>query len=140
MSDISWLWPLAWVLLPLPFVVYFLHPKQFEKNSDALLVPDLGPFVPLEGSGKRVSGQSIAPFLLALCWFALTAALARPQSIGEPLSIPLSGRDLMLCIDISGSMGEQDLYQGNSRVTRMAIVKAVASDFIKRRSADPRVS
>ena len=136
MSEISWLWPLAWLLLPLPILVYFLHPKRFEKNSDALLVPDLGPFVQLVGSGNGVSRGSIAPILLALCWLALTAALARPQAIGEPLSVPLSGRDLMLCIDISGSMGEQDLYQGSSRVTRMAVVKAVASDFIKRRSAD----
>ena len=136
MSDISWLWPLAWLLLPLPIAVYFLHPKRFEKSSDALLVPDLGPFAQLVGSGNGVSRGSIAPILLALCWLGLTAALARPQSIGEPLSVPLSGRDLMLCIDISGSMGEQDLYQGNSRVTRMAIVKAVASDFIERRSAD----
>ena len=136
MSNISWLWPLAWLLLPLPIVVYYLHPKRFEKTSDALLVPDLGPFVKLSGSGSGVSRGAIAPILLAFCWLALTAAMARPQSIGEPLSVPLSGRDLMLCIDISGSMGEQDLYQGNSRVTRMAIVKTVASDFIERRSAD----
>ncbi|MEE9334784.1 MAG: VWA domain-containing protein [Granulosicoccaceae bacterium] len=136
MNDISWLWPWAWLILPLPIVVYFLHPKRFEKNSDALLVPDIGLFVQLAGGGHGVSRGSIAPLLLAFCWLALTAALARPQSIGEPISVPLSGRDLMLCIDISGSMGEQDLYQGNSRVTRMAIVKTVASDFIERRSAD----
>ncbi len=136
MNDISWLWPLAWLLLPLPLVIYFLHPNRFEKKSDALLVPDLGPFVKLSGSGSRVSVGSASLILLSLCWFGLTAALARPQSIGEPLSVPLSGRDLMLCIDISGSMGEQDLYQGNSRVTRMAVVKTVASDFIERRSAD----
>ena len=136
MSDISWLWPWAWLLLPLPIAIYFLHPKRFEKNSDALLVPDLGPFVHLSQGSQGVSTGATTSVLLAICWFALTAALARPQSIGEPLAVPLSGRDLMLCIDISGSMGEQDLYQGNTRVTRMAIVKTVASDFIQRRAAD----
>jgi len=136
MSDISWLWPWALVLLPLPMLVYFFHPNRYEKNTDALLVPDLGPFVPLSENTSSLSKGAVASILLVLSWIALTLALARPQSIGDPLDVPLSGRDLMLCIDISGSMGEEDLYQGNSRVTRMAIVKAVASDFIARRNAD----
>jgi len=136
MSDISWLWPWALLLLPIPLLVYFFHPKRFEKTADALLVPDLGPFVPLSDSTHSLSKGAFASSLLVLSWIALTLAFARPQSIGEPLDVPLSGRDLMMCIDISGSMSEEDLYQGNSRVTRMAIVKAVASDFIQRRSAD----
>jgi Ca-activated chloride channel family protein len=136
MGDITWLWPWAWILLPLPLLTYFLLPRRAKKNTNALLVPDLGPFAQLSDGASTASGGTIATVLLALCWIALTTALARPQAIGEPLGLPLSGRDLMLSIDISGSMRETDLYQGDTRVTRIAIVKTVARDFIERRSAD----
>ncbi len=136
MNNIIWLWPWAWLLLPLPLLTYFLLPRHSKKNNTALLVPDLGPFAQLSDGASKASGSAVATALLAICWIALTTALARPQAIGEPLGLPLSGRDLMLCIDISGSMSETDLYQGDSRVTRIAIVKTVARDFIERRSAD----
>lgn len=136
MSNITWLWPWAWILLPLPLLTYYLLPRRSDKNTNALLVPDLGPFTQLSDGASKAGGSAIATVLLAICWIALTTALARPQAIGEPLGLPLSGRDLMLCIDISGSMRETDLYQGDARVTRIAIVKTVARDFIERRSAD----
>jgi len=74
--------------------------------------------------------------LLILAWLTLLAATARPQSFGEPIGIPVTGRDLMLGIDISGSMREADLYAGNTRATRMAVVKQVAQDFVSRRAGD----
>ncbi len=135
MSEISWAWPWAWALLPLPLLIYFLFPRRAQAPGSALLVPDIGPFSKLSGNASP-GANSILTILLLLCWVSLTAAMARPQSIGEPLGLPLSGRDLLLLIDISGSMRDTDLYQGNTRVTRIAVVKTVASDFVERRSAD----
>ena len=74
--------------------------------------------------------------LLVLAWTALVAATARPQGFGEPIRSPLEGRDLMLGIDISGSMRESDLYAGNRRATRMEVVRVVARDFVERRAGD----
>jgi Mg-chelatase subunit ChlD len=47
-----------------------------------------------------------------------------------------AGRDLMLAVDISGSMREEDMLIGNQVVDRLTAVKAVAGDFIERREGD----
>jgi Ca-activated chloride channel family protein len=71
-----------------------------------------------------------------LIWLLLVLAAARPQWIGEPLPLPLAGRDLMLAVDISGSMVEEDMVIGARVTDRLTAVKAVAGDFIERREGD----
>ena len=63
-------------------------------------------------------------------------AAARPQWTGDPVSLPTSGRDLMLAIDISGSMSVEDMQLGNQNVDRLTVVKAVIGDFVDRRQGD----
>ncbi|MCB1800811.1 MAG: VWA domain-containing protein, partial [Gammaproteobacteria bacterium] len=71
-----------------------------------------------------------------LAWLLLVLAAARPQWLGEPVQLPLAGRDLMLAVDVSGSM-EQDDYRLQGRtVNRLQVVKAVAGRFIERRAGD----
>jgi Ca-activated chloride channel family protein len=72
----------------------------------------------------------------ALTWILLVTAAARPQLIGDPIALPMEGRDLMLAVDISGSMAEQDMVIGDRVVERLTAVKAVAGDFIERRKGD----
>ena len=78
--------------------------------------------------------------LLALAatavWLLLTLAAARPQWIGEIQTLPVTGRDLLLAVDISGSMDTQDMIWQNRAVNRLAVVKQVAGDFIARRRGD----
>jgi Ca-activated chloride channel family protein len=61
-------------------------------------------------------------------------AAARPQWLGEPVQLPESGRNLLLAVDVSGSMQTADLDQGDA--TRLAVVKQVAGEFIQRREGD----
>jgi Ca-activated chloride channel family protein len=63
-------------------------------------------------------------------------AAARPQYVGEPVSLPMTGRDLLLAIDLSGSMEEQDMQLHGQWVDRLTAIKAVGKDFIERRVGD----
>jgi Ca-activated chloride channel family protein len=69
-------------------------------------------------------------------WLLLIAAAVRPQWIGEARELPVTGRDLLLAVDISGSMDTQDMIWQNRQVNRLVVVKAVAGDFIQRRRGD----
>lgn len=138
MSEILWKFPWAFLLLPMPLLVYLIAPPVRVSTERALRVPDLAPFQKLDDTTTlaRSPRRWLPVFLLALMWVTLVSAVARPQSLGEPLGTPVSGRDLLLGIDISGSMRERDLYAGDRPATRMAVVKAVAQDFISRRTGD----
>ncbi len=63
-------------------------------------------------------------------------AAAKPERIGDELDVPVSGRNLMLAVDLSGSMDAKDFELGSRRVDRLTATKAVAGDFINRREGD----
>jgi len=66
----------------------------------------------------------------------LVLAVSRPQWLGEPIEQTVSGRDLMMAVDLSGSMEEQDFVINKRSVDRLTAAKGVASDFINRRAGD----
>jgi len=66
----------------------------------------------------------------------LVLAVSRPQWIGEVESLPVTGRDLLLAVDISGSMDTQDMILNRKAVNRLKVVKKVAGEFIQRRHGD----
>jgi Ca-activated chloride channel homolog len=74
--------------------------------------------------------------LAGAAWALLILAAARPQWIGEPLALRSSGRDLMLAVDLSGSMKRRDMQVGDQWLTRLDVVKQVAGEFIERRNGD----
>lgn len=133
---IEFLWPLAAAILPLPLLVYFILPRS-RKQEAALLVPFYQTAAAFDESGISGSGRHIIRrLLLILCWIALVFALSRPQWIGEPIELPTNGRDLLLAVDISGSMGTEDMVLNRQKVTRLEIVKQVIGDFVERRRGD----
>jgi Ca-activated chloride channel family protein len=69
-------------------------------------------------------------------WLLLVLAAARPQWLGEPLDLPVSGRDLLLAVDVSGSMEQQDYRLDGRPVTRLELVKNVAGRFLEQRQGD----
>ncbi|GAA0421945.1 VWA domain-containing protein [Cocleimonas flava] len=82
-------------------------------------------------------GPSWARVLLAvICWILLVTAAARPQLVGDTVRQPVTGRSLMMSVDISMSMDEPDMIISGRRMTRISAVKAVASDFIQNREGD----
>lgn len=125
------------LLLPLPALVRYLLPPA-QSSGAALLVPDVGRFgsEPAGPGDMASAGPSLPLLALWLVWIATLLAAARPQWIGDPVELATSGRDLMVAVDISGSMKTEDLTLDNRSATRLEVVKAVLSDFIERRSGD----
>lgn len=131
----SLLWPWALAILPLPFLLRLLMPRAKQSNDAALQVPHLSDYQ-LGENEAYVNKSSRWPLLLyTLAWICLVIAAARPQWTGEPVELPVSGRDLMLAIDISKSM-DHPIRHNSSSVSRITATKAVASSFIEKRVGD----
>ncbi|MEE9351793.1 MAG: VWA domain-containing protein [Thiotrichaceae bacterium] len=128
---------LPWVfwLLPLPVLVALLFPRAPVSTPAALRIPF---FEGMQGSfRKQQSHRSrIWLWLAALAWLALVVSAARPQLVGETIHMPISSRSLMMAVDISGSMQNEDMSIKGRLVSRLTAVKAVAGDFIKHREGD----
>ena len=133
---IEWLWPLAFLLVPVPFLVRWLI-KASKKKQPALTVPSLEGFSGLSTNESfSATLSTVKLIILWLAWILLIAAVARPQWVGEMVSLPTTGRDLMLAIDISGSMATEDMQVNNDYVDRLSVVKAVISQFLDARKGD----
>jgi Ca-activated chloride channel family protein len=76
------------------------------------------------------------PWMAMLAWCLLCVAAARPQQLGPPIAPPQVGRDMMLAVDLSASMGEEDMELGGRLVDRLTAAKAVLADFLDRRVGD----
>lgn len=133
---IEWIWPLAAILLPLPLLVRWAI-KVRERAQAALAVPDLQTFSAVTtDSGSQNAGSRWQLLLLWLVWILLIVAAARPQWTGEPVTLPTTGRDLMLAVDISGSMATEDMEVRGQYVDRLSVVKAVIGNFVEARQGD----
>jgi Ca-activated chloride channel family protein len=124
-------WPWIVVLLPLPWLLWrWLRPVA---PVQALHLPQPG--MRLAQASAR-SARGAGAWLLGLAWLCLLAAAARPQWIGPPQAQQRSGRALLLAVDLSGSMGTEDMNLAGQPVSRFGAVEAIASDFISRRRGD----
>ncbi len=136
MIHFEWLW--AFLAFPLPFFIRFFLPEHHPIEQSALKVPFLNDFVQLKT--EKMTRKSVKPshlfYLAILAWFCLVLAAMRPQWLGEPIEQAISGRDLMLAIDLSASMQETDFVLNNQNVDRLTAEKFVARDFINRRVGD----
>jgi Ca-activated chloride channel homolog len=129
--DYPWLAALA----PLPLLVYWLWPRAQLRDA-ALRVPFFAQLAAAETAAPHALHNWLRLAALCLLWLLLLAAACGPRWIGEPVSLPASGRDLLLAVDISGSMQIEDMQIGGERVARIVAVKAVVEDFIRRRKGD----
>lgn len=126
-------WPWLLLLAPLPWLLRYLLPASPSSDVQALRVPWFGAV-----AGKQ-AGWMRRPWLAlvaAIIWLLLVLAAGRPQWIGEIESVPVTGRDLLLAVDISGSMDTRDMILNKVAVNRLKVVKKVAGEFIQRRHGD----
>lgn len=134
------MWSLAWpwvlLALPLPLLVNWLLPEAADLQDAGLRVPSIGGFAMLTDRSQAEQLLSWRLWVAVIAWILLVVAAARPERIGDELDVPVSGRNLMLAVDLSGSMDQKDFELGNRRVDRLTATKAVASDFISRREGD----
>lgn len=134
MYEFAWWWLFG--LLPLPLLIRQLWRPAKQRVGLALKVPFLQDFLQGEAASEKAWTSWLALALAALAWLALVTAAARPIWVGESVALPVSGRDLMLAVDLSGSMQEQDFILNRQVVDRLVATKAVAGEFISKRSGD----
>jgi Ca-activated chloride channel family protein len=127
--------------LPVPLAVWWLAPAHRE--------PTTGLRVPFLERLARASGQTPTPgamvarrewFALAclvVSWACVVAALARPQWLERPVTKTIPVRDMLIAVDLSGSMDTHDFTDASGKtVNRLDAVKQVLDEFLKRRKGD----
>ncbi len=133
--------PYALLLLPAPVLVRWLVRPHRERMS-GLRIPFFRRIAaalgeePQEGAVILRRGW-LEMALVSLVWLALVVALARPERVGEPVEITKAARDVVLAIDISGSMDERDFKTEDGKtLQRLEGVKRVVGRFIDDREGD----
>ena len=130
-------WPWIFVLAPLPWLLRALLPPA-DSGEAVLKVSFLDELQDL--SGQHARGGSLPawrqqlPFMLV--WLCLLLAAARPQWLGERLPIPASGRDLLVAVDVSGSMDYPDMQWQGQSISRLGLVQRLFGEFIEQRRGD----
>jgi Ca-activated chloride channel family protein len=127
--------PLALLALPLPLLVRWLVPRRAGEAA-ALRVP--ASLVGLGDGAAPVTAETGATRLLIAwaAWIALVVAAAGPRTLLPDALQPMSGREIVLALDFSGSMEAKDFVLDGTVVRRIDAVKAVASEFLHRRGGD----
>ncbi len=129
-------WPLALLFLPLPVLVWYFIPATGTRQQAALRVPFMQDFESLNATFQKNRVNIWLNIALVICWLLLVLASARPLWVGEQIELPVSGRDLMLAVDLSGSMRVEDFRIKGQAVDRLTATKYVAQDFIRDREGD----
>jgi len=135
---LSFAWPWLLLLLPLPVL---LRPRdKQQRQGTAVQVPFFAQAQDaLQGYQQK---QTVAKnnwrrlCFAGLVWLCLIIAVCRPQWLGQPVPLSTDARDLMLAVDISPSMQEQDMLLGGQQVDRLKVVKNVVNEFIQIRQGD----
>ena len=133
LDGFAWQWVL--LAIPLPWLVYMLVPAR-RGNQAALRVPWSERLQRIANAGAITVKPRGFSWLAFLAWCLLCIAAARPQQLGPAIAPPQVGRDLMLAVDLSASMGEEDMELGGGIVDRLTAAKAVLADFLDRRVGD----
>ena len=139
MLELAYPWLL--LALPAPLLVRWLVPTYRERKESvrAPFFRELAEQAGLDPSAGAVVLERTLwqKLLLPLCWLLVVVAVARPQWVGEPMTQIESARDLMLAVDLSGSMETQDFVDADgNRIDRLSAVKLVLEDFVAKRETD----
>ncbi|MGZ8219921.1 VWA domain-containing protein, partial [Methylomagnum sp.] len=134
MIDFAWFW--MFLALPLPWLVRRFLPPASDAAGAALRAPFLDELDGLPAAHKTRAANPVRLWLAAAAWALLVGAAARPEWLGDPIEQAVSGRDLMLAVDLSGSMDIRDFNLQGQQVNRLVATQWVAGQFIERRTGD----
>jgi Ca-activated chloride channel homolog len=138
MYELAHPWALA--LLPLPLLMWLL--PAYRESRDSVRVPFFDKLVELSeqrpDSGATILRRDRAQrFLVSFMWLCLVLAAAKPEWLGTPVEQQKSGRDLMIAVDLSGSMETRDLVlPDGTTVDRLQAVKQVLAELAAQRTSD----
>lgn len=124
--------PWLLILLPLPLLIRRLTPAIAIRRP-ALILPQ---HLMLAAQNETRAEFRRGPWLSALAWVMLILSLAGPRTEAISDIIPASGRDIVLAIDLSGSMMKEDFRLDDQPVSRLEAVKQTASAFVAARRGD----
>ena len=141
LQSIEFAYPFFFFLLPLPILVTWLAPVYKQKKA-SVKVPYFARLVDVTGE-KPESGavllnrNNLQRLFIIFTWFCIVTAMAKPEHIGEPITQSKSARDLIIAVDLSGSMSVEDFTLDNgTTVDRLSAVKQVLGNFAKNREND----
>ena len=126
---------LPWLILalPLPLFVYWL-PTKSNSSVTALKIPQL---ITSINTSEQVTKKSKFPLIiLSLVWLLLVTSATQPQWLGDAVDIPTEGREMMIAVDLSGSMQIEDMIINGQSADRLDMLKVVLGGFIERRVGD----
>jgi Ca-activated chloride channel family protein len=138
MYDLAHPWALS--LLALPLLMRFL--PAYRESRDSVRVPFFDKLVELseqrpESGAMILRRDRIQQFLVGFMWLCLVLAAAKPEWVGAPVEQQKSGRDLMIAVDLSGSMETRDFVLPNGEtVDRLQAVKVVLKELANQRASD----
>ena len=131
MIHFDFIWAL--IALPLPLLIYWLPAKK-QVQAAPLRMPTII---------KGIKTQEFAPekkkaplFILSFIWLLVVLASTQPQWLGEAVNVPTEGREMMIAVDLSGSMQVEDMSLNGRSVNRLDMLKVLLGEFIERRSGD----
>jgi Ca-activated chloride channel family protein len=133
--------PYLLLMLPLPYLVWRFVPPRREQAL-ALRFPFFRRITAAAGVEPRAGAVVLARRRLQmataiLSWILVVTALARPERVGEPVEISTAARDVVLAIDISGSMDTRDFEaEDGQRLQRLDGVRRVVKQFVEGREGD----
>lgn len=134
MFELAFPWAL-WAL-PIPLLLWWLSSRATSQLTAALRVPFFNEMKSILEEKKSITRRASSLWFLLSIWALLILALAGPKWIGEPLPVEREGYNLMLVIDLSGSMEINDMLQHGRPASRLAVVKRAASQFVNDRKDD----
>jgi len=138
MFELAYPWWL--LLLPVPIVMRLL--PAFRQSSQSVKTPFFERLLQISGEKPKEGAMVLErrPFqklLVPFAWCCIVLAIARPQWVGEPVEKIKSGRDLMIAVDLSGSMEEEDFLSPDGEQTdRLVAVKSVLKELAEQRKRD----
>ncbi len=128
LKNISFAYPLVLALFALLPILIFWYVKKYSKGQSSIQVSSSHAFT--VSSWKNRFRH--LPFVLRLLALGcLILVMARPQKRNDEQRTEGEGIDIVLCIDVSGSMGTRDILP-----SRMDVAKEVAVEFVRSRPVD----
>jgi Ca-activated chloride channel family protein len=123
-------------LLVLPFMLWYLVPRAKVHLPTALKVPFFDAMVPLMEHEKPSIAKHSTLLLPLIIWSLLILALSGPRWMGEPRAVNREGYNIMMAMDLSGSMELMDMLMQGRPASRLAVVKRAAEQFVQDRTGD----
>ncbi|WP_029408707.1 VWA domain-containing protein [Thiomicrorhabdus sp. Milos-T2] len=138
-TNLSFVWPWMIAFLPLPWIIRRVI-KPLHKEHSPLLAPQIIARIedqlPTENLIEAEQPTKRIPLIAILLWISLIIAATRPVLYLDSTPFKVSGKELILAVDLSGSMQKADMYLNGDEVNRLVAVKSVVSDFINHRQGD----